>query len=69
MPHAAGHHHHPAQLPDAAGTVLISVGFVQRDFRTMIGVAAFGLLVMVVLARVVQRRLARPEGAETGSVE
>jgi uncharacterized membrane protein YdjX (TVP38/TMEM64 family) len=48
-----------AQLPYAAGTVLISVGFVQRDFRTMIGVTAIGLIVMLVLARIVQRRLAQ----------
>ena len=49
-----------AQLPYAAGTVLISVGFVQRDFRTMIGVTALGLIGMLVLARIVQKRLARP---------
>jgi uncharacterized membrane protein YdjX (TVP38/TMEM64 family) len=49
-----------AQLPYAAGTVLISVGFVQRDFRTMIGVGALGIIVMLVLARTVQKRIARP---------
>jgi uncharacterized membrane protein YdjX (TVP38/TMEM64 family) len=49
-----------AQLPYAAGTVLISVGFVQRDFRTMIGVTALGLLAMLILARIVQRRVAKP---------
>lgn len=46
-----------AQLPYAAGTVLISVGFVQRDFRTMIGVTALGLLSMLILGRIVQKRM------------
>lgn len=49
-----------AQLPYAAGTVLISVGFVERDFRTMIGVAAIGLTAMLIVARIVQKRIARP---------
>jgi len=49
-----------AQLPYAAGTVLISVGFVQRDLRTMIGVTAVGLITMLILARIVQKRVARP---------
>jgi uncharacterized membrane protein YdjX (TVP38/TMEM64 family) len=49
-----------AQLPYAAGTVLISVGFVQRDFRTMIGVTAVGLIAMLALARLVQKRVAQP---------
>ncbi len=48
-----------AELPYAVGTVLISQGFVQRDFRTLVGVSAVGLLAMLVLARVVQRRVAR----------
>jgi hypothetical protein len=39
--------------------VLISVGFVERDFRTMIGVTALGLLSMLILARIVQQRLAQ----------
>ena len=51
-----------AQLPYAAGTVLISVGFVERDFRTMIAVTAVGLIAMLVLARVVQQRIAQQRG-------
>ena len=48
-----------AELPYAVGTVLISQGFVQRDFRTLVGVSAVGVLAMLVLARVVQHRVAR----------
>jgi uncharacterized membrane protein YdjX (TVP38/TMEM64 family) len=49
-----------AQLPYAVGTVLLGIGFVERDPRTMIAVTAIGLLLMVVLARVVQQRLRLP---------
>ena len=52
-----------AQLPYAAGTVLISVGFVERNLRTMIGVTAFGIIAMLVLARIVQERIMRSERA------
>lgn len=49
-----------AQVPYAAGTVLLSIGFVQRDIRTIIGVTSIGIIAMLGITRLMRRRAARP---------
>lgn len=43
-----------AELPYAVGTVLLGVGFVERDTATLVAVCLVGAVAMVVLARVVR---------------
>lgn len=44
-----------AELPYAVGTVLLGVGFVERDTTTLIAVSAVGATMLIVLARALQR--------------
>ncbi|MBX3174240.1 MAG: VTT domain-containing protein [Gemmatimonadaceae bacterium] len=44
-----------AELPYAVGTVLLGVGFVERDTTTLVAVSVTGIVMLIVLARVLQR--------------
>lgn len=48
-----------AQVPYAAGTVLLGVGFVERDIPTLIGVSVAGVLGILVVARLMQKHTER----------
>jgi len=45
-----------AELPYAAGTVLLGVGFLERDTATLVAVCLVGAVAMLVLARVIRER-------------
>ena len=45
-----------AELPYAVGTVLLGVGFVQRDTATLVAVCMVGAVALVVLARIVRSK-------------
>jgi uncharacterized membrane protein YdjX (TVP38/TMEM64 family) len=45
-----------AELPYAAGTVLLGVGFLERDTATLVAVCLVGAVALMVLARVMRER-------------